>query len=91
VIKPTNGSVNYTEPEVLTFAFGDVKLNLAPSVSKSRSEGKRRHLDGVNLIRATLKMRTLIKVLVLNELGFSNDVVRSFVMRNNRMNYLRTV
>jgi ApeA N-terminal domain 1 len=58
---------------------------------KRRSEGKRRHLEGVNLIHATLKMRTLIKVLVLKELGFGNDVVRSLVMRNNRMNYLRTV
>jgi hypothetical protein len=58
---------------------------------KRRSAGKRRHLEGTDLLHAMLKIRTLIKVLVLKELGFGNNAVKSLVMRNNRMNYLRTL
>ncbi|MFI5459656.1 MAG: hypothetical protein ACHRXM_29885 [Isosphaerales bacterium] len=56
-----------------------------------RSEGKRPHIQGVSLLHAMLKTRMLLKIVVLKELGFGEDVVRSLVLRNNRINFLRTV
>jgi hypothetical protein len=56
-----------------------------------RSEGKRPYLQGASLLHAVLKIRTLIKIVVLKKLGFDELAVRSLVMRNNRINFLRTV
>jgi hypothetical protein len=58
---------------------------------KRRSEGKRPPLQGADLLHAMLKIRTLIKVLVLKEIGFGEKVIKSLVQRNSRINYLRTV
>jgi ApeA N-terminal domain 1 len=58
---------------------------------KRRSEGESPRFEGTDLLHATLKIRTLIKVLVLKEIGFGEKVVKSLVQRNSRINYLRTV
>jgi len=38
-----------------------------------------------------LKIRLLVKIVVLKELGFAEEAVKSLVGRNNRINFLRTV
>ena len=56
-----------------------------------RLEAKRPHIQGASLLHAMLKIRLLVKIVVLKELGFGEEAVRSLVMRNNRINFLRTV
>ncbi len=56
-----------------------------------RPNGGRPHLDGAKLLYAMLKIRVLVKIVVLRELGFDEEAVRSLVRRNNRINFLRTV
>ena len=56
-----------------------------------RSEGRRPHIQGANLLHAMLKIRVLVKIVVLKELGFDEKAVRSLILRNNRINFLRTV
>jgi ApeA N-terminal domain 1 len=58
---------------------------------KRRSESKRPYIQGVSLLHAMLKIRLLVKIVILKELGFGEDTVRSLVTRNNRINFLRTV
>ena len=56
-----------------------------------RVEGEHPPLQGVDLHSAMEKMRMLIKILVLKELGFSEDNIKVFVERNEWFNYLKTV
>jgi len=56
-----------------------------------RSEGARPHIRGEKLLHAMLKIRLLVKIVVLKELGFAEEAVKSLVGRNNRINFLRTV
>ena len=58
---------------------------------KRRSPGERSAFQGADLLHATLKIRMLIKVLILKELGFDEKVIKSLVLRNNRINSLRTM
>ncbi len=58
---------------------------------RCRSDWKRSHIEGKDLLHASLKIRLLIKIVVLEELGFSEKAVRSLVLRNNRINFLRAV
>jgi hypothetical protein len=48
-------------------------------------------IQGENLLYAMLKIRMLVKIMVLKELGFDEAAVRSLILRNNRFNFLRTV
>ena len=49
------------------------------------------HIRGEKLLHAMLKIRLLVKIVVLKELGFAEEAVKSLVGRNNRINFLRTV
>ena len=61
------------------------------SFFRRRSDWKRSHLEGRELLYASLKIRLLIKIVILKELGFSEEAVRSLILRNNKINFLRTV
>jgi ApeA N-terminal domain 1 len=56
-----------------------------------RIEGEHPPLQGVDLHSPMEKMRMLIKILVLKELGFSEDYIKVLVERNKWFNYLKTV
>ena len=56
-----------------------------------RSEEAHPHIQGEKLLHAMLKIRLLVKIVVLKELGFAEEAVKSLVGRNNRINFLRTV
>jgi ApeA N-terminal domain 1 len=58
---------------------------------KRRSAGERSAFQGADLLHATLRIRILIKVLILKELGFDEQVIKSLVLRNNRINSIRTI
>ena len=48
-------------------------------------------IHGENLLYTMLKIRVLVKIVVLKELGFDAKAVRSLILGNNRFNFLRTV
>ena len=56
-----------------------------------RSETPRPPFQGEKLLHATLKIRTLVKIVLLKELGFDEETVKSLTLRNSKINFLRTV
>jgi hypothetical protein len=58
---------------------------------RNRSETPRPPFQGEKLLHATLKIRTLVKIVVLKELGFDEETVKSLILRNSKINFLRTV
>ena len=55
-----------------------------------RTDGTRPHIQGEKLLYTMLKIRMLVQIVVLKELGFGEDVVKSLAMRNNKFGFLRT-
>jgi ApeA N-terminal domain 1 len=58
---------------------------------KRRPEGGQPPLQGAMLLYAMLKIRTLVKLVILKELGFTRQAAKSLIMRNNKIGFLRTV
>jgi hypothetical protein len=58
---------------------------------KCRTEGARAALEGEVLLYAVEKIKMLIKILVLKELGFGNAQLKALVTRNAQFNYLKIV
>jgi len=56
-----------------------------------RSKGSRPPIHGEKLLYAMLKIRVLVKIVILKELGFGEEAIRSLILRNNKINFLRTV
>lgn len=56
-----------------------------------RVEGTRPSLQRGELFYAMEKINMLIKIIILKELGFGEDAVKTLVARNNRLNHLKTV
>jgi len=56
-----------------------------------REEGGRPALGGGDLHYTVEKIKMLIKILVLKELGFGQDASKSFIERNKQLNHLKMV
>jgi ApeA N-terminal domain 1 len=56
-----------------------------------RVEGVRPPLKGSSLLYSIKKIDMLIKIVILNELGFDQDLVKTLVGRNSQLSHLKTV
>jgi hypothetical protein len=56
-----------------------------------RVEGSHPPLGGGALYYAMLKLRMLVKIVILKELGFSEEAVKALVEKNQHFNFLKTV
>jgi len=56
-----------------------------------RAEGARSPLKGSDLLHAMDKIHLLTKVIMLKELGFAEETVRTLIERNEQFNFLKTV
>ncbi len=81
----TMGSLIEDVPEFVRSVYDTLQF------FERRTEGRRPHIQGAKLLYAMLKIGVLVKVVVLKELGFDENAVRSLVLRNNKIGFLRTV
>ncbi len=76
--------------------FGDF-TSFVRTVCKSLDYFQRRlgnaedHVQGKELFYITMKIRLLTKIMVLKELGFTVDAIKHFIVRNNKIGFLRTL
>ncbi len=71
--------------------FVAAAVNTLSYVERRASQPRRRFWQGEHLYHATRTIRMLIKIIILKQLGFDADRVKTLIERNNYFLYLKSV